>query len=164
MPQPGAVKVILMPLAHRQGVDPLADQFDSLITDAVLAARPISTVISTRRTGPAKVMGDPIRVRQVIRNLVTNADRYGGDHVLIETEMSEEQYAIRVIDNGPGIPESHRAKIFEPYYRAHSMSGRTESVGLGLTVSTKLAELMEGSLSYDYVDGHSIFELSLPKA
>lgn len=131
--------------------------------EAVLAARRFDkTVIVEPAAGPLKVEGDAVRVRQIIRNLVTNAERYGGDTIRIRERRGVETHAIIVIDDGDGIPEPHRAKIFEPYYRAHEVTGRTESVGLGLAVSRHLANRMEGELTYSYVDGHSYFELSLP--
>jgi signal transduction histidine kinase len=73
-------------------------------------------------------------------------------------------YALSVIDDGAGIPDTDRERVFEPYCRAHREVGRTESVGLGLTVSRQLARLMSGDLSYDYRGGHSIFTVTLPAA
>ncbi len=131
--------------------------------DIVLMARRLGERIEIDRSvGDAKVYGDSIRVRQVIRNLITNADRYGGPHIAVRMERSEEEYALCIIDDGPGIPEVDRPKIFEPYYRAHERQSNVDSVGLGLTVSRQLARLMGGDLTYDYRGGRSIFTLSLP--
>ena len=133
--------------------------------DAVLAARRLGSQVVTERDGAeAKAFADPIRVRQIFRNLLTNADRHGGEHVTVRVVRRAETVSLYVIDDGEGVPEGDRSKIFEPYYRAHRAQGTTESVGLGLTVSRQLAHLMDGELSYTYHQGHSFFELRLPAA
>ncbi len=105
--------------------------------------------------------GDPARVRQILRNLISNASRYGGDTIQVVTYESDSMSCVSVIDNGPGVPKDERERIFEPYQRASNEAGSTESIGLGLTVSRRLASLMEGSLSYRYDRGRSMFELAL---
>jgi PAS domain S-box-containing protein len=131
--------------------------------DAVLMARSLGKRVRIDRSiGDAKVYGDSIRVRQVIRNLITNADRYGGPNIVVRMERTEDDYALTVRDDGPGIPEVDRPKIFEPYYRAHERRSTVDSVGLGLTVSRQLARLMGGDLTYDYRGGESVFTFSLP--
>lgn len=114
------------------------------------------------RTSEEQVIADPIRVRQILRNLVTNALRYGGNRVEIVMSSGPGTMAVEVIDNGEGIlPEDHD-RIFVAYERAHHTEGQPGSVGLGLTVSRTLAELMGGSLTYTF-DGRSTFRLELPK-
>ncbi len=114
--------------------------------------------------GPsAQALADPARVRQVVRNLVANACRYGGDSVRISCADGS-LAGLRVADNGTGIPRVERDGVFEPYRRAHTREGLTTSLGLGLTISRKLARLMGGDLTYRREDGESVFELSLPRA
>lgn len=133
--------------------------------DAVLVARRLGKeVTAVRHEAEAKVFADPVRVRQIFRNLVANADRYGGPHITVRVDRFGDHFALSVIDDGPGIAEAERERIFDPYRRAHKEVGRTESVGLGLTVSRQLARLMNGDLSYDYRSGHSIFTVTLPAA
>jgi PAS domain S-box-containing protein len=133
--------------------------------DAVVAARLHGTEIRMEgRDGQAKVFADAIRVRQILRNLLVNADRYGGPNVSVSVESRDASRVVEIRDDGDGIPRAHRSFIFEPYHRAHRAEGRTESVGLGLTVSRHLAELMGGGLDYEYRDGESIFSLTLPAA
>ncbi len=110
------------------------------------------------------VVGDPSRIRQILRNLLTNASRYGGPNVRASSTFDGTSVIVSVSDNGDGIPMDLRAKIFEPYERAHSAKGVTGSVGLGLSVSRTLAELMGGSLSYRHTSGESVFDLTLPIA
>ena len=112
--------------------------------------------------GSCWVAADPMRLRQIIRNLLTNAERYGGNDVLIEVVSDRETARLLVRDNGPGIPTEDRDRVFEAYERAHRR--QPSGVGLGLTVSRKLAQMMGGELRYSYEDGWSTFELTLPVA
>ena len=105
---------------------------------------------------------DPLRFRQILRNLTTNAIRYGGETIRVESKTNLEGAFIFVWDNGPGVPEESREAIFEPYQRAHDREGFPSSVGLGLTISRQLARLMGGDLSYDYKSNWSVFTLRLP--
>lgn len=114
--------------------------------------------------GRVGVVADPTRLRQIIRNLLTNAFRYGGERVGIELESERSTVKMRVSDDGDGLSKDDWERIFEPYYRAHPSSNVTGSIGLGLAVSKRLAEAMDGELSYRYADGRSVFELSLPRA
>ncbi len=106
---------------------------------------------------------DPIRLRQILRNLVSNAIRYGGGEIEVVGDVIAGVCVIEVRDNGDPIAEEDRERIFEPYERAHDTAGRPGSVGLGLSVSRTLAELMHGSLTYHH-DGESIFRLELPSS
>ena len=111
---------------------------------------------------PAQGVGDPDRVRQIVRNLVTNAQRYGGEAIRVELGRGNDRAILRVIDDGAGVPEGDRERIFEPYASAHGANAHAGSIGLGLAISRKLARLMGGDLTYRYEDGESIFELTLP--
>ena len=110
---------------------------------------------------PASIEADPTRFRQILRNLLSNALRYGGDTIELVGSSRSGVYAIEVRDSGEPISMRDRERIFEPYERAHNTAGRPGSVGLGLSVSRTLAELMQGSLTYHH-DGQSVFRLELP--
>ena len=105
---------------------------------------------------------DPLRFRQIVRNLIVNAIRYGGDIVRVESKTNLDGCFLYVWDNGDGIPEDRREAVFEPYKRAHASAGLPGSVGLGLSISRQLAQLMGGDLNYDYQTGWSVFTLRLP--
>lgn len=105
---------------------------------------------------------DPLRVRQIVRNLITNAGRYGGPRVRIELHKSGDQVSISVIDNGSGVAPSAERTIFEAYKSAHGPAAQPGSVGLGLALSKSLAQMMDGELSYGRRRGETWFTLSLP--
>lgn len=109
-----------------------------------------------------RAMADPVRVRQVVRNLVSNAIRYGGPTVKVSVSSHNGRAQLSVSDDGPGIPTEQREQAFAPYHSAHDPGTQPSSVGLGLSVSRQLAELMGGRLEYAYEDGLSTFRLSLP--
>ncbi|NND01515.1 MAG: GAF domain-containing sensor histidine kinase [Acidimicrobiia bacterium] len=111
--------------------------------------------------GPVTVAGDPIRVRQVLRNLVTNAIRHGGNEIRVESETTDTHGLIHVIDNGPGVAPNIAASLFTDFPK-----GRQEmqaSVGLGLSVSKSLAEAMGGTLQYERRGNLTHFWLRLPQ-
>jgi signal transduction histidine kinase len=104
---------------------------------------------------------DPVRVRQIIRNLIVNANRYGGPHRRVVLASREGAVVFEMRDDGTPLPAEDRERIFAPYERAHHRPGVTASVGLGLSVSRQLARLMGGELVYDH-DGETVFRLTLP--
>ncbi len=105
---------------------------------------------------------DPLRVRQVIRNLLTNAIKYGGDRVVMGVENRGGQACLVVEDNGSGVPPAEAKLIFERYYRSAQSPTQPGSVGIGLAVSRQLAEMMGGSLDYVRTVEGPRFELTLP--
>lgn len=114
------------------------------------------------RGSDVNCIGDPARVRQVMRNLLTNAQRYGGDRVRIELSRGLTAGQVTVVDNGSGVPVEEVEQVFLPYHRAAPTKGLTAALGMGLYISRTLARLMHGDLTYEYVDGETRFELTLP--
>jgi signal transduction histidine kinase len=113
---------------------------------------------------PVRAIGDPMRLRQIVRNLLSNAERYGGSAVSVIVSRSGRQVFVDVADDGPALSKGEEEKIFQPYYRVHDSPSLPGSVGIGLTISRQLAELMGGSLEYRHQDGASCFRLSLRAA
>ncbi len=111
----------------------------------------------------ARGTGDPSRVRQILRNLLSNALRYGGERVTIRVGSNDTVVRVEVSDNGSAIPLEDQERIFQPYQRAHKTVGLTQSLGLGLAISRRLAELMNGTLFYERDRDENRFVLTLPK-
>ncbi|MCH7670428.1 MAG: HAMP domain-containing histidine kinase [Acidobacteria bacterium] len=142
-------------------------QFIDLATEAraVLATMKLdpSRRIAVRgSTRPA--LGDPLRIRQIIRNLITNTKRYGGSETWIDLYSAESQCALAVSDDGPGVSQGLQDHIFEPYVQGGGAHRAEQTMGLGLTVSRDLALLMGGDLQYRHAAGVTVFTLTLPSA
>jgi PAS domain S-box-containing protein len=133
--------------------------------NSVIAALPATDRLRVRVDEiPEIVWADPARVRQILRNLLSNAVRYGGSRIMVRAATGESCVRLEVCDDGPQIPVDQQARIFEPYERAHEAGSQPGSVGLGLTISRQLARLMDGDLAYSWVEGQSMFVLDLPCA
>lgn len=106
-------------------------------------------------------IGDPAQVRQIVRNLVSNAVEYGGPNIRVVIEPDDGQMTLAVIDDGKGIPDGHEEKIFDPYHRAHTTTSQPGKIGLGLSVSRTLAHNMGGRLVHRRVNGETVLQLDL---
>lgn len=119
--------------------------------------------VEVRSTDGILVLADPMRLRQVIRNLVTNAERYGRPPIAVHVAADNGVVRFEVSDAGPPIPAEDRDRIFEPYETAHGNNSVTGSVGLGLALCRTLARRMGGDITYRH-DGRSVFSLQLPQS
>jgi signal transduction histidine kinase len=99
---------------------------------------------------PEKVLTDPLRLQQIVTNLVSNAIRYTqhGKIQLTCQMLSQNQWAIAVSDTGRGIAPDDQARIFEPFFRVGSseQSYLPESTGLGLAIVSRLVKLLQGKI------------------
>lgn len=111
------------------------------------------------------IAADPGRVRQILRNLVGNAVKHGGSSVAVTAKIDDAgRCHVIVRDDGPGVPGHSVEALFEAYTHGPNVEGQPLSVGLGLNVSRRLAELMDGRVEYRRVDDHTEFVLVLPLA
>ena len=91
-------------------------------------------------------VGRPLALRRCLTNLVENAIRYGG-RAMIEVEDGAEQVVVRIVDDGPGMPEEELERAFEPFYRGErSRSRETGGSGLGLGIARNIARAHGGEL------------------
>jgi signal transduction histidine kinase len=113
---------------------------------------------------PSIAWADPHRVHQIMRNLVGNANCYGGNHIgiVVGRESESSTAFLRVVDDGPGVPDELGDLLFRPYQHSPQNVDPHESMGIGLYISRKLARLMKGDLTYRRQDDTTIFELVLP--
>jgi signal transduction histidine kinase len=113
---------------------------------------------------PARVQTDPMRLRQILTNLIQNAIAYGnGTPVTVTASGGAERLVIEVADRGPGIAPEEAERVFEPFYRG---SGRVsgDGAGLGLAITKRLAEALGGTVTVDPRPGEGArFRVSLPR-
>ncbi|MFQ5554939.1 MAG: ATP-binding protein [Acidimicrobiia bacterium] len=102
------------------------------------------------------------RFRQILRDLLVNAERYGGSSVDVTIARNDGVATITVADDGPGIGDVDDDAILEPYVIATHDTAQPASVGLGLAVARDLARLMLGALIYERRAGWTRFILTLP--
>ncbi|MGC2240637.1 MAG: HAMP domain-containing sensor histidine kinase [Acidimicrobiia bacterium] len=111
---------------------------------------------------PVNCIGDPARVRQIVRNLISNARKYGGQDIRLNTEKRRDFGVLIVSDDGNAIPEDRRENIFNAYDRGGQGSSEVPSLGLGLHICRTLARRMKGDLTYRHLAGRNEFVLCLP--
>lgn len=110
------------------------------------------------------VVGDEIRLRQVLINLIDNALKYGPGEspVQITVEVDETgTITTSVCDEGPPLPAHERDRVFERFYRLPSSRGHAEGLGIGLYISRGIVEALGGRI-WIADDDHSSFAFSLP--
>jgi len=117
---------------------------------------------------PARLVGDALRIRQILWNLVGNAVKFttAGEVRIVARRANGPGVVVSVLDSGPGIDVSERERVFQPFRRGRSAHVRAHGVGLGLTIARQLAERMDGRLVLkpDEGAGGACFELTLPLA
>ena len=118
----------------------------------------------TWSTDDATVRADRLRFRQILRNLVSNAKKYGGPNVRLEGAVDGRTFVVSVIDDGNGVPGHLRDRLFERFIHQGNKVAARDSVGLGLSIVHSLTHDMGGSISYEYTRGESHFIVRLPLA
>jgi PAS domain S-box-containing protein len=99
-------------------------------------------------SGLPTVVADATYVEQVVRNLLSNAAKYGGpeSHVEVVVEGVAGEVLVRIVDDGPGFPPGEADKLFELYYRSPSTAGAASGAGIGLFVCARLIRAMGGRI------------------
>jgi PAS domain S-box-containing protein len=113
---------------------------------------------------PAWVLGDALRIRQILTNLLSNAIKFSErGQITLTVIRGEDDIWISVADEGIGMPREQLDRIFRPFEQADSSTTRNYGgTGLGLTISMNLASLMGGDISVSSLPGHgSTFTLHL---
>ncbi|WP_269525901.1 ATP-binding protein [Coraliomargarita parva] len=119
---------------------------------------------------PEALIGDAIRIRQILTNLISNAVKFTNEGgVLVRTTTSPAKkgrinFEISISDTGIGISEASRNRLFQPFVQEDGSTSRMfGGTGLGLSISRRLAELMDGRVDCESEVGvGSIFKMTLP--
>ncbi|MBI3684955.1 hypothetical protein HY250_00935 [Candidatus Azambacteria bacterium] len=120
----------------------------------------------TAKSELPRVSIDPRLVWQVVSNLLTNASKYTpeGGNISLELSLEEKDVMIKVADNGYGIPEFQKHRVFEKFFRADNII-KMEGTGLGLYIARQIAEASGGKLWFESTEGKgTAFFMTLPLA
>ena len=118
---------------------------------------------------PTRVLGDPVAIGRIARNLIDNAIKYtdqGTVRVTLHPEQSrdDQKAVLTVTDTGKGIPASEHSRIFEEFYQLDNPGrDRSRGVGLGLAIVQRLSELIGATISVESTLGEGTsFRVALP--
>ncbi|MCA9705820.1 MAG: response regulator [Myxococcales bacterium] len=115
---------------------------------------------------PSQAVADPVRLRQVMTNLVGNAVKFTEQgHVLVAVDVDDaSRFVVRVEDTGPGIPEHEQARVFDKFHQVDGSATRVHvGTGLGLAIAAQLVQRMGGTIALESEVGRgSTFTVCLP--
>jgi signal transduction histidine kinase len=157
--------------AGQMTVTPQPFDLVQVATTVVTSCQSTTTGHTLRLTAPSQleILGDAIRIEQVLTNLVDNAIKYSPDGGEIDVDIrlaktDPDCVSLTVRDHGIGIPEDRREHLFERFFRAHTL-GNVSGMGLGLFITHHLVEMHGGSIAVDSPDdggGGARFVVQLP--
>jgi signal transduction histidine kinase/DNA-binding response OmpR family regulator len=149
--------------------------FPSLINDAVqlnigrIGSKPIEFTLSLSENLPEKLIGDELRIKQILNNILSNAFKYtekGSVRFSISGENTERGFTVifAISDTGQGMHEEEISALFDEYSRFNKIANRmTEGTGLGMNITGQLISLMEGHIDVKSIYGKgSTFTVTLP--
>lgn len=131
-----------------------------------MMAGPKGTQVVLEQVPPALAKADPVHLRQVVDNLISNAVKYSppASRVTVAVERNSAGWRINVTDQGPGITEADRQNLFKDFARLSAQpTGGEKSVGLGLAISRRVVEAHGGQIGVDSLPGQGAnFWFTLP--
>jgi two-component system OmpR family sensor kinase len=133
--------------------------------DAFRATQPDHPLTLRAGPDPVPLRADPMRLRQVLDNLLTNVAVHTPVGTAVELEVIAEpgQVVLRVTDSGPGIPQADQARIFDRFYRVDGSRTRDRGgSGLGLAVVSSLVAAHGGTVELTSEPGRTTFTVRLP--
>ena len=137
---------------NRLPLEPELFDLGDLIEDVALMVFPSGEKKTSLVSLPdgVRVFADRRRVQQVMRNLMENARKYGGDQIMIEGFVMGDQYLVIISDNGPGVPDQETRRVFENFEQLSKGNTREAlGIGLGLPIARRLARAMGGDVWYE---------------
>jgi signal transduction histidine kinase/CheY-like chemotaxis protein len=163
----GRLELEIQPFSPAEVVEDVADLFAARAAD-----RQIELIVEVANDVPEAILGDRLRLRQIVANLVSNAIKFterGEVHVAVRTQRATEPLhqawlEIAVRDTGIGIAEQHRDQLFQSFSQLDSSTTRRfGGSGLGLAISKRLLGLMEGRIEVESeVDVGTTFRCHFP--
>jgi signal transduction histidine kinase len=147
-----ALSYEIKPLELMSEVEHLVDQFRRTGSSLeVLGARTIG-------------LADRSRLRQILRNLISNAERHGGGLIEVDVAVLRGWAAVRVLDDGAGVDPAMEDRLFSRFVHDGNTTMTSGSVGLGLAIARQMARDMGGDITYERALGMTLFSVLLPLA
>ena len=136
-----------------------------VVTDEMQSITSRGQAIKYTHEGDAFLKCDPVLIRKITLNLLSNALKYSYDNGIIEllTKNTKGHFTIQVKDHGIGIPKAEQKELFKRFFRAGNVSN-IEGTGLGLNIVKKYVELLKGDISFvSEPEKETIFTVQIPK-
>ena len=134
-----------------------------LIKDMVSSFKNVGEIIESGDVPECLLYYDPLRLEQVIDNIVGNSFKYAGTAVTIEYIKKDSGIVIRISDKGPGVPEEELSLLTQKFYRGKDVAGKPGS-GLGLYLADYFMQKMEGGIEfYNASEGGFVAEIFVRK-
>ncbi|HXI55878.1 MAG TPA: protoglobin domain-containing protein [Polyangia bacterium] len=151
----------LLDLARNRAPRKLTTDLAELLSASIEAALlPTGVVVEGRiATDAATVDADPDQLRQVLSNLLTNSAQAGAGTIVVTSEALASGVALRVKDDGPGVPPAARERIFEAMFTT-----KAKGSGLGLSLCRQVVEAHGGTLELEPAPQGATFLITLPHA
>ena len=156
----GALQSVKDSAVHENVSDVRLDRLvERLTTPALAAGARISIDVP-----PLSVRAKPLALKRALGNLIDNGLRYGGQHLEIAASADAAGMTLTIRDHGPGLPESSREEIFEPYVRlAHGREASRDGSGLGLGIARGILREHGGDVRLDnHPQGGLVATVRLP--
>ncbi len=158
--------LLLLARSDEGQLNPVSGACDLLVVaQSVVADRPRQDQISVTVSGSRSPVAVPeAYAERIVTNLVENGARFAKTAVSVAVRPERGQVVLQVRDDGPGIPEGARARIFERFVRLDEARDRTHGgFGLGLAITSDLCRAYGGTISVDDAQPGAIFSVCLPK-
>lgn len=159
--------------AGKISIDPEGVDVRSLIQSVVEVLQPLADdrhlhILTQLDQAPSNVITDPMRLQQILMNLVSNAIRYTetGSVTITCSVLDRDRWTLSVIDTGIGIAPEDQLRLFNPFARAEfsEQPPPPDSTGLGLAIVARLVELLKGRIYFtSQIKEGSTFMVILPK-
>ena len=144
----------------------LAELLATLVNDADFEAKNRGGQVLFKGNGPLTFNGSQQLLARALENVIRNAVKYTADKstVTVELKQQDEQVSIRILDQGPGVPDEALDKLFEPFYRvADARDRQSGGTGIGLAIAERSVKLHAGSIkAKNLPDGGLAVEICLP--
>lgn len=158
--------------SHEKGLEKsefdLGEVLKKICSDGQFESQANHVEIDYSFSEPVKIMANQELIEQAIENILRNAIKYSPQNSQVHVGLTREEkngaISITVIDSGPGIPEEHLNRIFEPFFRCHDDRDRkTGGVGLGLSIAQKAVSAHHGTICLtNLAEGGLKAEIVLP--